>query len=82
VISKVSESTGEAAETLVVESAQPAEDAVESDLPAVEGNQEEAVDVMLQEQAAEDLPAPDSEAVESTDNNQGENAAGADSDDS
>lgn len=87
VVSTPAEEAGTAAEPVAIETA-PAtgdtvqDDNIQTDLPAVDGNDDGTVDVMIQEQPADDLPAPDSEAVESTDNPQGESAAGTDSDDS
>lgn len=62
------------------ETAKPAE---QVDVPTFELNENAAGDEkIILEPAAEDLPALDSEAVESTDNNPGETATGAGSDDS
>jgi preprotein translocase subunit SecG len=54
------------------------------DLPALQVSEDPAAgdEVQQQEQAADDLPALDGDAVESTEDNQGAAATGTDSDDS
>lgn len=83
VISAAAEETGTGAEEMATENGQEAEESVQEDLPTLQVTEDQAGDTMIQqEQTDEDVPALDSEAVESTDNNQGEAATGADSDDS
>jgi preprotein translocase subunit SecG len=83
VISAAAEEAGSVAEKITTESGQAAEESVQEDLPTLQINGEQAGDTMIQqEQTQEDVPALDSEAIESTDDNPGETATGADSDDS
>jgi preprotein translocase subunit SecG len=83
VVSSSAKETGSVAQKMATESGQEAEENVQEDVPTLQISEDQGGDAMIQqEQTGEDVPALDSEAVESTDSKQGGTATGTDSDDS